>query len=346
MAAGIPTFPSSLTRRSFLALSGVLGLNLVSLGLPVPSDASKFSSKLHIVSMSNLGMGTYVNMTVLHGSRDAAQEALGLAYEEIARLSLLMNRHDASSPVSYLNNGGTLDDAPPEVLDVIHSSIKFYQVSEGSFDITVKPALDLYADSFKRKEQPPTEQELGRVLHLLGSNKIQITGSAVSFARQGMGITLDTIAKGYIIDRAMQVLRDNGIKHGLVNAGGDIAMYGGKGKNKPWRVAIQDPWHADRSINIIEMSTGAVATSGNYEIFFDQEKIYHHIISPATGVPAGKIASVSIKAANVMAADALATAVFVKGSKGGSQFIKRTPGIEGLVIKNNKEKMFSGQWIA
>jgi thiamine biosynthesis lipoprotein len=346
MISGIPPVSSSLTRRSFLALSGILGLNLVSLSLPVPSEASKFSNKLHIVSMSNLGMGTYVNMTVLHGSKDAAQEALGLAYEEIERLSRLMNRHDASSPVSYLNNAGTLEDAPPEVLNVIHSSIKFYQVSGGSFDITVKPALDLYADSFKGKEQPPTEQELGKILHLLGSNKIQIAGSTVSFARQGMGITLDSIAKGYILDRAMQVLRDNGIKHGLINAGGDIAMYGGKGTNRPWRVAIQDPWHPDRSINVIEMSTGAVATSGNYEIFFDQEKIYHHIISPATGIPAEEIASVSIQAANVMTADALATAVFVKGPKNGRQFIERAPGIEGLIIKNNKEKMFSGHWIA
>jgi thiamine biosynthesis lipoprotein len=344
MTKDIPPVPSSLTRRSFLALSGVLGLNLVSLNLPLPSDASRFSSKLHIVSMSNLGMGTYVNMTVLHGSRDAAQEAMGLAYEEIARLSRLMNRHDASSPVSYLNNSGTLDDAPLEVLDVIHSSIKFYQVSEGSFDITVKPAVDLYADSFKGKEQPPTEQELGKILHLLGSNKIRIAGSTVSFTRQGMGITLDSIAKGYIIDRAMQVLRNNGIKHGLINAGGDIAMYGGKGKNRPWRVAIQDPWHPDRSIDVLEMSTGAVATSGNYEIFFDQEKIYHHIISPATGIPAREIASISIKAANVMTADALATAVFVKGPKNGRKFIERTPGLEGLVIKNNKEKTISDQW--
>jgi thiamine biosynthesis lipoprotein len=161
-----------------------------------------------------------------------------------------------------------------------------------------------------------------------------------------MAITLDSIAKGYIVDRAMDVLKQHGIEHALINAGGDIALHGGKGVNKPWRIAIQDPQQKERHLDVVEIVSGAVATSGNYEVYFDREKVYHHIVSPATGIPAGEITSVSIKAANVMAADAMATAVFVKGPKSGRQFIERTPGIEGLVIKNNKEKIFSDKWKA
>ncbi len=335
-----------LTRRSFLALSGAFGLVMSSLSLPLPCDAAKFSAKLHKISMGKLGMGTFVNMTALHASRDEAQEAMGRAYEEIDRLSKLLSRHDPASPVSYLNREAGLPDLPPELLQVLKASLHYYEISGGSFDITIQPVLDLYAKSFKATGKPPATAKLKQAMDLIGSNHLHLTANSVSFGKSEMAITLDSIAKGYIVDRAMDVLKQHGIEHALINAGGDIAVHGGRGANKPWRIAIQDPQQKENRLDVVEIISGAVATSGNYEVYFDREKIYHHIVSPATGIQAGEIASVSIKAANVMAADALATAVFVKGPKNGRQFIERTPGIEGLVIKNNKEKIFSDQWKA
>ncbi len=333
-----------LTRRSFLGFTGAFGLALSSLSLPLPCDAAKFSTKLQKISMGKLGMGTFVNMTALHPSRDEAQEAVGRAYEEIDRLSSLLSRHDSASPVSYLNQEAVLPDLPPELLQVLRASLHYYQITNGSFDITIQPVLDLYTQSFKSTENPPTTAQLKPAMELIGSNNIKLDSNSVSFAKPKMAITLDSIAKGYIVDRAMAVLKHHGIKHALINAGGDIAMYGGKGTNKPWRIAIQDPWQKEKRLDVVEIVSGAVATSGNYEVYFDQEKMYHHLVSPAEGLPAANTASVSIRAQSVMEADALATAVFVMGPKVGSTFIKNNKNIEGLIVDRKELQSPSPNW--
>lgn len=337
------TFPS-LTRRSFLALSGVFGLTMSSLSLPLPCDAAKFSAKLHKISMGKLGMGTFINMTALHPSQNEAQEAMGRAYEEIGRLSTLLSRHDPASPVGYLNRETGLSDLPPELLHVLRASLHYYEISGGSFDITIQPVLDLYAKSFATTNQPPHEEQLKQTMAFIGSNHLQLTANSVSFGRPEMAITLDSIAKGYIVDQAMNILKQHGIEHALINAGGDIAVYGGKGAGKPWRIAIQDPWEKEKRLDVVEIVSGAVATSGNYEVYFDQEKIYHHIVSPTQGLPAENTASVSIRAASVMEADALATAVFVMGPQAASAFIQRNKNIEGLIVDRKGLQSPSANW--
>jgi thiamine biosynthesis lipoprotein len=121
----------------------------------------------------------------------------------------------------------------------------------------------------------------------------------------------------------MSVLRQQEIQHALINGGGDIAAYGGKGDSKPWRIAIQVPRKHDRYVDVLMPQSGAVATSGNYEVYFDREKLFHLLVSPTAGLPAQEAASVSIRARNAMEADALATAAFVMGPRQGSEFIKK-----------------------
>ncbi len=333
-----------LTRRSFLALSGAFGLALSSLSLPLPCDAAKFSAKLHKISMGKLGMGTFVNMTALHPSQDQAQEAMGRAYEEVDRLSALLSRHDPASPVSYLNRENGMPDLPPELLQVLKASLHYYKLSGGSFDITIQPVLDLYAKSFKATDKPPATSKLKQTMDLIGCNHLHLSASSVSFGKPEMAITLDSIAKGYIVDRAMDVLKHQGIEHALINAGGDIAVHGGKEANTPWRIAIQDPQQNDKRLDVVEIVSGSVATSGNYEVYFDREKVYHHIVSPTEGLPAKNTASVSIRAASTMEADALATAVFVMGPQAGSQFIQSNKNIEGLIVSREGLQSPSVSW--
>jgi thiamine biosynthesis lipoprotein len=171
-----------------------------------------------------------------------------------------------------------------------------------------------------------------------------MTKDSVSFARNGMEVTLDGIAKGYIIDRAMALLRRQDIRHALINAGGDIVVHGGKGEDKPWKIGIQEPWDRKRYVDVVTLNSGAIATSGNYEVFFDRQKLFHHLIVPNTGSPAHDIASVSIQATTAMGADALATTAYVMGPANGAKFINQTPDIEGLIINSRKQKISSSGW--
>ena len=335
-----------LSRRKFLSLSACIALGATALSLPIPCEAGRFSKKLYKVSLSRPAMGTFVNITVLDPSRELATTAMEMAYQEMDRLIPLFSRFDPNSPLSFLNKEGSLQDVPPELLQVLQASLHYHRISSGAFDVTVLPVLLAMEKHFAATGQPPTLEEFNRIGEQVGSQYLKINHNAISFSKPDMGVTLDSIAKGFIVDSIMAILRRQGIGHAMVNAGGDIAVLGGKGDKTPWRIAIQDPRQQRKSIDVLSLHTGAVATSGNYEVFFDQEKLYHHLISPRLTRPANDNISVSVQAPSVMEADALATAIFIMGAKSGNQFLTNQRGIDGLIVSSDTTRFSSAGWQA
>lgn len=337
---------ASMNRRSFLKFSGLLGLGAASAGLvPITAEAVMFNKKLHKVSKTRVAMGTIVSMTLIHPSKDEAEEAMGRAFQEIDRLTGLMNRFDRATAVGQLNREGFLKDIPPEVAQVVGRALDYHRVSRGTFDISVKPIVDLFREKFQGKgATAPTDLEISRALELVNARDIHIKGRNITFAKPGMGITLDGIAKGYIVDRASAVLAKRGIANHLINAGGDIRTMGTRLDRKPWTVAIQDPKKNKQYPDIIHMRNGAIATSGNYEVYFDREKMFHHIVNPGTGLSPELSTSVSVVANTAMDADALSTSVFVMAPKDGAAFIDTLPNCECLVISRSGAQIKSRGW--
>ncbi len=336
----------ALNRRSFLKLSGILGVGVASTGLvPLTAEAVRFNRKQYKISKTRLAMGTVVSMTLIHTSRDKAEKAMDLAFDEIDRLTGLMSRFDNATAVALLNREGYLKDLPPEVAQVVDRSLQYHKVSRGAFDITVKPVVDLFKKSFEGEAaKGPSEKALNEALQLVDAGNVTLTGRSVSFKKPGMGITLDGIAKGYIVDRASQILSNHGIKNHLINAGGDIRTRGEKAEKKPWTVAIQDPQKKKNYPDIIHMRDGAVATSGDYEIYYDREKMFHHIVIPQTGLSPELNASVSVLADTAMDADALSTSVFVMAPEKGIRFINTMAQCECLIIAKEGNLLKSKGW--
>jgi len=335
-----------LNRRNFLKLSGILGLGLATCPIGVPSaEVIKFDKRLYKVSKSRIDMGTIVSMTVLGPSKDHAEEAITIAFQEIERLTKLMSRYDPDTPLAHLNCHQVLEEAPPELLFVIKKSIYYHHISNGFFDITVKPLLDVFAQSRKGpKTILPNEKKISRLLELVDANQILLNEKNITFMRDGMGITLDGIAKGYIVDRASEILIEHDIKNHLINAGGDIRARGVRKDKRPWTVAIQDPQKKSAYPDIIRLTDAAVATSGNYEVYFDREKMFHHIVDPRTGLSPYGSTSVSVVAPTTMEADALSTSVFVMNPSRGTRFINSLPQCESLVITRKNTKVTSSGW--
>ncbi|MBN1103200.1 MAG: FAD:protein FMN transferase [Deltaproteobacteria bacterium] len=333
-------------RRAFLKLSGLLGLGVASAWvIPGRAEAVKFDRNTHKVSETRLAMGTFVSMTLIHTSRDQAEEAMGRAFEEIERLTKLMNRFDSSTAVGHLNQEGRIQDLPPEVVHVIENALLYNRRTGGAFDITVKPVVDLFRERMGgEKKALPTDRELKNLLQLIGSQKVELHGNSISFAAPGMGITLDGIAKGYIVDKASEVLARHRVENHLINGGGDIRTMGEKGDHKPWTIAIQDPWKKRDFPDRIALKNGAVATSGNYEVYYDREKMFHHIVDPATGHSPRVAASTSVLAPSAMQADALATGVFVMSPARGTEFINSLPDCASLIIDGKGNQIKSGAW--
>ncbi len=333
-----------LDRRDFLKIMGMLGVGLATPSVAATLESLKFNKDLYKVKRTLPLMGTFVTITVLDPSRDKAEEAVGKAFREIERLTVLLNRHADDTPVSQLNREGVLRDTAPEIGEVLVRADHFHRLSYGAFDITVKPLVDLYKESFTQTGNPPDIQRIGDTLKLIGAAQISRNGNEIRFLKEGMGITLDGIAKGYIADKSADRLREMGIRHGLVNAGGDIRAIGDSGKGKPWKVAIRNPWEKGKYLEIISLANEAVATSGNYEVYFDREKLFHHIVSPKTGYSPRLAASVSTLAKTVTDADALSTAAFVLEPKEGKAFIDSIPGAECLIVDSKRLRIKSKGW--
>jgi thiamine biosynthesis lipoprotein len=145
-------------------------------------------------------MGTFAAITVMHPSRTEADDAIGKAFEEMDRVSRLLNRYQSASAVGTLNKEGYLSNMPPEVCEVIARALHFHKVSNGAFDMTVKPVVDLYKEHFEAHKRPPSEAQVTKVLDLVDASAVQFDGRNMRFTKEGMGITLDGIAKGYVID--------------------------------------------------------------------------------------------------------------------------------------------------
>ena len=333
-------------RRSFLKLSGLLGLGMASAtALPVAAEAVSFNQKMMKVSKTRLAMGTFVSMTLMHPSKDQAEEAMDAAYSEIDRLSGLLSRYDHASAVYDLNTRGHLKDLPPEVARVVTSSLHYNRLTGGYFDVTVKPVVDLFQQKLGgEKKVWPTEAEIQELLRLVDSRKIEIRERALSFKAGGMGITLDGIAKGFIVDRASEVMSSRGIRNHLINAGGDIRTRGSREDGKPWTVAIQDPWKRKSYPDVVQIGDGCIATSGNYEIYYDREKMFHHIVNPKTGFSPDLTTSVSIMANSTMEADALATSLCVMSPSQGTEFVNGLAACESLVIGKDGALWKSKGW--
>ncbi|MBN2062151.1 MAG: FAD:protein FMN transferase [Deltaproteobacteria bacterium] len=333
-------------RRSFFKMSGLMGIGLAATGIfPEIAGAVKFNRDLYKIAGTRFAMGTSVSMTLLHSSRDKAEKAMELAFDEIIRLSSLMNRFDERTSIAYLNSNGMLNDILPEIWDVISSSIRYYRLTNGAFDISVKPIIDLFLEKLTEEHKPfPSEAELEEAISKVGLEKVEISGTRIIFKKPGMGITLDGIAKGYILDKVSKFLLSHNIENHLINAGGDIRVKGTRLDGKPWTIAIQDPTKKQQHKDIIHLTDAAVATSGNYEVYYDHEKMFHHIVNPKNGLSSYTNSSVSVIAPSATEADALSTSVFVMDPADGRKLIDSLPGCESLIISRTNRKIRSRGW--
>ncbi|RKY03185.1 FAD:protein FMN transferase [Candidatus Poribacteria bacterium] len=281
-------------------------------------------------------MGTWINVTVYSESASQARRAIDRAFEEMERVDRLMSTYKEDSEVSRLNRDGFLKNPSPDLRFVIERSLYYSKISNGAFDITVQPILKLYSHTFKDLGRPPTEEEIEEAMKLVGYENVVLDGNEIRFRRKGVMITLGGIAKGYAIDKAIEAIRECGIRSALVNAGGDVRAIGLKPGGEKWRIALQNPRNEEEYITVMFISDKAVATSGDYERYFDPNKKYHHIINPKTGRSAVELISVTVIADKAIDADALATSAFVLGPEEGLKLIERIKGAEGLLITRDR----------
>jgi thiamine biosynthesis lipoprotein len=315
-------------------------------------------------------MDTLITISVVSGSGDKAEKAIDKAFGEIEKLDRLLNFFSDSSEVSEINRNAGLKAVAvsPETFEVIEKAIYASGKTNGAFDVTIGSVTTLW-DFHKRTK--PEDKKIKERLPLVNYNNIVLTKkiSSVYLKKKGMLIDPGGIAKGYAADKAVEALKREGIKSGLVSISGDIKAFGLKPDLKPWKIGIRNPrpnpsspypsptrgegtailppplmgggkgegekGFSDEIMATIEMTDMAISTSGDYERYFIIEgKRYHHILNPKTGYPVDECRSVSIVAKDGAVTDPFSTGIFILGGEKGIKLLE-VMGIDGIIVDKN-----------
>ena len=283
-------------------------------------------------------MGTMVNLTVVSDDLLAAESAAQAAFDRMSRLDVKLSRWQPDSEVSVLNRTGQLDSASDDLLAIVELSRRISRLSDGAFDITVLPLLELYKRHKKTDGGLPADAAVQETLELVDYRQLKVDGRRVQFEVPGMGITIDGAGKGYVVDEGVKELVGAGFPNVLLEAGGDLVAAGQKEPGRPWRIGIRSPRQESAGELVrFDVVDRAVATSGDYLQAFTEDYKHHHIIDPRTGHSPAELASCTLTAPTAVEADALATMAMVVGPGRTEQILEKLPGREGYLISKDLE---------
>jgi thiamine biosynthesis lipoprotein len=259
----------------------------------------------------------------------------------LAEINALMSTYQPDSELSRFNASASTDWIPasPELVAVIAAAQEVSRASDGAFDATVGPLVNLWGFGPRvTADALPTDAEIAAARALVGWQKLRLRDEppALRKARPDLYVDLSAIAKGYAVDRVAEVLEAAGITNYLVEIGGELRGRGVNGRGEPWRIAIERPDTERRAIfRVVALQDLGMATSGDYRNFFEVDgERYSHTIDPASGRPVGhRLASVTVLADAAMDADAWATALLVLGPERGMA-LADAQGIAALFIEH------------
>lgn len=322
----------------------------------IAQDSVTISDTPEAAFFSGKTMGPIRFKVVLaHNERQKFQEVEELSKVantiefELSEVNRLMSTYLPDSDVSRFNAFDKSDqwfDVDPATATVVDRALQISRKTDGAFDITIGPVVDLWGfGPNKEKQNVPSPDSIANLLEHVGHDKLKVRldPPALSKTSAQVQIDLSAIAKGYAVDRIVSAMSEMGYQDFLVEVGGEVAVRGEKKKDDPWLVGIMQPIASVTSVRErIRVADQAVASSGDYQNFFViGDKTYSHTIDPSTGMPVEHhLASCSIIADTCMDADAFATAVTVMGQKEGIDFCKRE-GLEYYLIVRNPGKPLS-----
>ena len=287
-------------------------------------------------------MGTRCELTVVVPAdrADAARRALASAENALRDVEALMSDRLTDSALSRFNAAGAGEQVPlpGPLVDLIRRAVGFSARSEGAFDVTCRPVVELWRRS-ARAVRPPAQQQIAEARKRVGSRHLKIGPDGAAKLADGLQIDLGGIAKGHGIDRAAETLQSaEAAVGGIVNVGGDLRCWGRSAAGRAWRVGIQHPFREDLC-GTLRLTDAAVATSGDYRRGFRiAGRRYSHIVDPRTGRPVEQTHSVTVvslpaagRKPSATAADAWATALSVLGPAGAGR-MRAEPGLEAMIV--------------
>jgi thiamine biosynthesis lipoprotein len=290
-----------------------------------------------------LVMGTFARIVVVAKDAATGTECVEAGLAEIRKVDELMSDYKDDSEISRVNRQAAQRAIPVSetTYEVLQKSLEFSKLTDGAFDVTLGPLVDLFHKA-KKAQSAPTQEQIEQAKEKVGFEKLTLDSEnrTVRFAVDGMRLDLGGIAKGYGVDKAVEAARRCGAVGVMVDIGGDVRCFGEPPEGRDhWRIGLQDPNLSVEGVSsgglvlTLKVTNAAVATSGDYQQFVLIEgKRYSHIMNRTTGMSVEGLSSVTIIADNATDADALATSVSVMGPEKGTALIEKIPNTEAILM--------------
>lgn len=276
-------------------------------------------------------MGTRVSAELWHEDAQLAAECGERIFREMRRIDYLMSTYRDDSEVSRVNRDAARFPVAvsDELAQLIAASLRFSELSGGAFDITYASIGHAYD---YRARTRPSDTDISKNLDAIDYRHLRIDGNRIAFADENVRIDLGGIAKGYAVDRAIEITRRCGIGTALISAGGDSRIIGDR-RGRPWMIGVRHP-RSDGDIALrLPLSESAISTSGDYERFFiDNGERVHHIINPNTGHSAKSSWSATVIGPDALTTDVLSTTIFILGADDGIALIESLEGLDAIII--------------
>ena len=287
-------------------------------------------------------MGTEVSVYLWSNEPEAGLAALEAVFQEADRIDRLMSTYKDDSEISKINRTAAESAVvvSHELYQLIARSLEISVLTQGAFDITYDSVGQHY--DFRERQRPDDETVVSELENIdYRYVELDDQSASIRFLQDGVRINLGGIAKGYVVERGIDILRSKGIENAIVTAGGDSRLLGDR-RGRPWMVGIRDPRKDGEVAISVPLQDEAISTSGDYERFFDEDGVrYHHIIQPGTGMPASGVHSATVFGPDAITTDALSTSVFVMGVDLGLRMIAVLPDYESIVIDAEGQVFFS-----
>jgi thiamine biosynthesis lipoprotein len=280
-----------------------------------------------------MGTRIFVELWAEDADRARGEQAIDAVMDEMRHIDATMSVYKPDSEVSRVNALAAREPVriSPELFGLLTTALEYSRITEGAFDITYASVGYLY--DFRARKRPNDEQ-IEQALPAVSYRHLLLDAAhhTVRFSRPGVRIDLGGIAKGFAVDRGIEILRARGITHALVNAGGDSRVIGDR-FGKPWIIGIRHPDHADQVITRIPLVDAAFSTSGDYERYFDEGGVrYHHIIDPRTGHSASKVRSATVIAPTATRTDGLSKTAFVLGPEEALRIYNGLSDVDAILV--------------
>lgn len=278
-------------------------------------------------------MGTAIRVELWSDDAAAGEEAIDAVMAEMHRIDRAMSPFKPASELSRINRDAAAAPVAvsEEMFRLLERALMFSRLSGGAFDITYAGAGHLYD---YRERIKPSEAALREACAHVGWRHLVLDPAArsVRFARPGMRIDLGGFAKGHAVENGAALLRQRGIEHAIVTAGGDSRVLGDK-RGRPWSIGVRHPRCPGEVVALLPLADVAISTSGDYERFFEADGVRcHHVIDPKTGKSPTGIHSVTILAADGLTSEALSKTLFVMGLPRGMRLIESQQGVDAVVV--------------